>query len=110
MAGTGNYMSMGSHRVVAAMRLGDRSYYTFVGLSLPEPWKADNVALLNDAEALKRTLVTKYLSGWSKINTDLIAHSDGEFYTWPLYGLAAEDLDWQTVPGVALIGDAAHIW
>lgn len=109
MAGTGNYMSMGSRRLVAAMRLGDRSYYTFAGLSLPESWKSDNAALLEDPEALRRTLVTKYLLGWSKTNTDLIAHSDGQFYIWPLYGLAAEDLAWETVPGVALVGDAAHI-
>ncbi|KAM0702106.1 hypothetical protein Q7P35_011016 [Cladosporium inversicolor] len=109
MAGTGNYMSMGGRRLVAAMRLGDRSYYTFAGLSLPESWKSDNAALLEDPEALKRVLVTKYLSDWSKINTDLIAHSDGEFYIWPLYGLAAEEMEWQTVPGVALVGDAAHI-
>lgn len=109
MAGTGNYMSMGSHRLIAAMRLGDRSYYTFAGLSLPETWKSDNAALLNDPAALRHTLVTKYLSDWSKKNTDLITHSDGEFYVWPLYGLAAEDVEWQTVPGVALVGDAAHI-
>jgi 2-polyprenyl-6-methoxyphenol hydroxylase-like FAD-dependent oxidoreductase len=110
MAGTGNYMSMGGRRLVAAMRLGDRSYYTFVGLSLPESWRSDNAALLEDPEALRRKLVTEYLSDWSKTNTDLIAHSDGEFYIWPLYGLAAADVEWQTVPGVALVGDAAHIW
>ena len=110
MAGTGNYMSMGKRRVVAAMRLGDRSYYTFAGLSLPESWRSNYAALLDDPEALRRTLVTRYLSDWSNTNTDLIAHSDGEFYIWPLYGLAAEDLAWQTVPGVALIGDAAHVW
>ena len=109
MAGTGNYMSMGRHHLVAAMRLGDRSYYTFAGLSLPESWKSDNAALLEDPEALRRKLVTEYFSDWSKTNTDLVAHSDGEFYIWPLYGLAAEEMEWQTVPGVALVGDAAHI-
>ena len=110
MAGTGNYMSMGGRRLVAAMRLGDGSYYTFVGLSLPESWRSDNATLLEDPEALRRKLVTEYLSDWSKKNTDLITHSDGGFYVWPLYGLAAEDMEWQTVPGVALVGDAAHIW
>lgn len=103
-------MSMGGRRLVAAMRLGDRSYYTFAGLSLPESWRSDNASLLNDPEALRRTLVTKYFADWSHTNTDLIAHSDGGFYTWPLYGVSAEDMEWQTVPGVALIGDAAHIW
>lgn len=95
---------------MAAMRLGDGSYYTFVGLSLPESWRSDNATLLEDPEALRRKLVTEYLSDWSKKNTDLIAHSDGDFYVWPLYGLAAADVEWQTVPVVALVGDAAHIW
>ena len=106
----GNYMSMGGRRLVAAMRLGDRSYYTFAGLTLPESWKNDNAALLNDPDALRRDLITKHFSDWSKINTDLITHSDGGFYVWPLYGIPAEQVEWRSVPGITLIGDAAHLW
>jgi 2-polyprenyl-6-methoxyphenol hydroxylase-like FAD-dependent oxidoreductase len=108
--GTGNYMSMGGQRVMAAMRLGDRSYYTFAGLSLPESWKNDNATLLSDPEALRHKLVSDHFADWPKCNTDLIVRSDGGFYAWPLYGLAAKDVEWPTFPGVTLIGDAAHLW
>jgi 2-polyprenyl-6-methoxyphenol hydroxylase-like FAD-dependent oxidoreductase len=110
LAGTGNYMSMGGRRVITAMRLGDRSYYVFVGLSLPESWKSDNADLLKDPPRLKRELVAKHFEDWPKATTDLMAKSDGEIYTWPLYGIPAEKAGWETVPGVTLIGDAAHTW
>jgi 2-polyprenyl-6-methoxyphenol hydroxylase-like FAD-dependent oxidoreductase len=110
LVGTGNYMSMGGRRVMTAMRLGDRSYYTFAGLSLPELWKSENAELLKDPPRLKRELVAKYFSDWPKATTDLMTNSDGEIYTWPLYGIPAEEAGWETVPGVTLVGDAAHTW
>ena len=110
LVGTGNYMSMGGRRVVTAMRLGDGSYYAFAGLSLPESWKLDNADLLKDPPRLKQELVAKHFADWPKATTDLITKSDGEIYTWPLYGISAEEAGRETVPGVTLIGDAAHMW
>lgn len=109
-AGTGNYLSMGNCGVIGAMRLGDRSYYTMAGLQLPESWKNDNVDLINDPSALRRKLAKDHFPEWSSVNTDLITQSDGEFYVWPLYGMRSEALEWESVPGVTLIGDAAHLW
>lgn len=103
-------MSMGGRRTISAMRLGDGSYYAFAGLSLPEAWKSDNADLLKDPARLKRELVAKYFADWPNATTDLMTKSDGEVYTWPLYGVSAEKLGWETVPGVTLIGDAAHTW
>lgn len=109
-AGTGNYLSMGGGRVVAAMRLGDRSYYTFAGLELPETWRKDNSGLINNPAKLRQTLAKDHFADWPAVSTDLITQSDGDFYVWPLYGVNAEAMEWQTVSGVTLIGDAAHLW
>jgi len=103
-------MSMGGRRVMTAMRLGDRSYYVFAGLSLPESWKSENADLLKNPPKLKRELMAKHFADWPKATTDLMNNSDGEIYTWPLYGVSAEKVGWQTVHGVTLIGDAAHLW
>lgn len=103
-------MSMGGSRVMAAMRLGDGSYYTFAGLKLPESWKSDNKVLLSNPAQIRQELVAKHFADWPRTTTDLTAQSDGEFYAWPLYGMPLESLSWQTVAGVTLIGDAAHIW
>ena len=103
-------MSMGGRRTMNAMRLGDRSYYTFAGLSLPESWKTENAELLDDPPRLKRELAAKHFADWPKATTDLMTKSDGDVYTWPLYGASAEEVGWETVPGVTLIGDAAHTW
>jgi len=95
---------------MTAMRLGDRSYYSFAGISLPESWKSDNADLLKDPTKLKRELVAKHFADWPKATTDLMTNSDGDIYTWPLYGVPAGKVGWETVPGVTLIGDAAHPW
>lgn len=101
---------MGGGRVMAAMRLGDRSYYTFAGLELPETWRKDKAALISNPSELRQKLAREHFADWPKVNTDLITQSDGDFYVWPLYGMKAEDMDWKSVSGVTLIGDAAHLW
>lgn len=109
LVGTGNYMSMGGGRVVAAMRLGDGLYYTFAGLSLSEAWRHENAALISNAARLREVLVREHFADWATTNTDLIANSDGEFYVWPLYGLSVGSLPQRSMPGVTLVGDAAHL-
>lgn len=102
-------MSLGEGKMLCCMKLGDGTYYSGVGLKLPETWSADNAALLKDAPALRTHLVEEYYASWPQLHTDLIRHSDGNFHSWPLYAMPTDSLCWKTVPGVALIGDAAHV-
>jgi len=109
LAGKGNYNAIGSGKILVAQLLDDGSYYIVVGLRLPEHWNLSN-ALLSDPPALRRWLLTKHFAGWAKAHRDLIKHSEGDFRFWPLYASPLQSLSWQTVPGVTLIGDAAHVW
>lgn len=102
-------MAFGNGKQIAAQRLGDGSYYVIVGLALPEHWAEENAALVQDSATLRQALVLGNFAEWAKVHTDLIAHSDSEFHVWPLYAMPTESLAWKSVPGVTLIGDAAHV-
>ena len=105
----GLYMSLGDEKTVGLVKLGEGSYQLFVGLRLPENWASDNAALLRDPLALRQWLLRDALADWAQVHQDMVQHSDGDFRAWPLYALPPESLSWQTVPGVALLGDAAHL-
>ena len=73
-----------------------------------EVWRAENKALLNDPDALRSDLHNNF-EDWSELHRNLIKYSDGAFHVWPQYSLNPEDLEWESVSGVTLVGDAAHL-
>lgn len=109
LVGNGNYIAFGEGNQMVALKLGDGSYYIGVGMRLPENWCSENATVLKDPSALRQLLRNNYFANWPQLHTDLFEHSDEHFYAWPLYGMPTESLSWRTVPGVTLIGDAAHV-
>ncbi|KAF2470017.1 putative monooxygenase [Lindgomyces ingoldianus] len=109
LAGNGLYMAIGDGKQIVILKLGDGSYYIGFGLRLPENWSSEQAALIKDSSALRQWLLSDGFADWPEAHTDVIRHSDGDFYVWPLYAMPTESLSWQTVPGVTLIGDAAHV-
>ena len=109
LAGRGNYIAMGDRRMIVTMKLGSGAYYIAVGLWMSEQYKNDNAAILDDPDKLRQAIVEEHFTNWPNIHTDLIRHSDGHFHIWPLYSLPTDAMDWKSIPGVTLIGDAAHL-
>lgn len=109
LVGHGMYMAMGENRQLLAVLLGDGSYHIGIGLRLPETWSSEHAALLNDPSSLRKHLVQEHFADWPQVHTDFITKSDGSFRAWPLYAMPKESLSWKTVPGIALVGDAAHL-
>lgn len=108
MAGLGNYMSFGNQRAIAAQRTGDGSYSLLFGLPLSErsEIKSD---LVKRPRELRDWLVREAYQDWAEVNSDIETYSDAGFGVWRLYGLPKDALSWDTVPEIALIGDAAHL-
>ena len=107
LAGQGNYMAVGNGNMLAVQKLGS-GYYIAAGLHLPEGWSRES-ALQVDSLALRQSLVQDNFASWPQVHKDLIIHSEGDLRAWPLYAMPIESLSWQTVPGITLIGDAAHV-
>ena len=102
-------MVFGDEKQLVVMKLGDGSYYIGVGLRLPESWSSENAALLEDPSALWQSLLRDRFVNWPQVHTDLIKNTEVNFRAWPLYAMPTKSLSWQAVPGVTLIGDAAHV-
>ncbi|KAK4565939.1 hypothetical protein LTR86_003788 [Recurvomyces mirabilis] len=111
LVGAGGIMATGSRRQIAAQRMTDDSYSVAIGLALPEDWSRDpvNAELLNSTSAFKEWVMGEKFSGWSTKVTDLIKNTESPCRAWPLYAMPVDSLAWETAPGVALIGDAAHV-
>ncbi|KAI7478575.1 hypothetical protein KC351_g8094 [Hortaea werneckii] len=107
LVGNGTYMALGGGKQLVGQRLGSGSYFVGVGLHLPETW--DVKANLADPSAFRRHLVSNDFKEYADKHKDLILHSEGAFYSWPLYELPKDSLRWYHVPGATLIGDAAHL-
>ena len=107
-AGPGSLLYIGSARQIAAQRLADGTINTYICFRLPEAWSKSDQQHRSDPTEFRRKLLDNQFSDWADEAKDFIRHSEGPLYAWPLYFIPTEHLCWKTVPGVALIGDAAH--
>ena len=89
-------------------RQGDGSYRNYFGLQVPENFFRNGTVDLQDVEATRRLLLSDFYADWSEEYKDLIRHAT-DFRAWPLYTLSTEDMGWKSVPGLTLVGDAAHL-
>lgn len=99
--GKGMFGGMGSGKQIIAQNLGDGSYNVYIGLRLPEDWERPEVG------ELKESLLKNEFADWSPELRNVLAQCKS-FHSWRLWAMEPDELCWQTTPGIALIGDAAH--
>ena len=83
----------------------DGNLHTYVMLARPQDWFAD-IDFTDSAAATAR--IAAEFDGWAPELTALITDGDTAPVLRPLVALPVEHR-WQRVPGVTLIGDAAHV-
>ena len=80
----------------------------YLGIRLLENWSHENAERLKSKD-FRYKIVKEHFSDWQPEWTRSVAGADGEWMAWPLYYMPTESLNWKSVPGVTLIGDAAHV-
>ncbi|KXT06959.1 hypothetical protein AC578_7243 [Pseudocercospora eumusae] len=105
----GTFNSVGTGNMLTLQYTGDGLYNVYIGLKLPDSWAAEGSRLLQDPPALRKWLIKEPFADWAESVTDVIRDGEGEYRMWPLGSIPLESLDWTSVPGVTLIGDAAHV-
>lgn len=99
--GSGTLMAVEPGQGILAHRNCDRSIHTYVAVNRPEAWFAGPPgASAERVEAL--------FEGWAPPLRMLIAATDAAPVIRPIHALPA-GLTWRRVPGVTLLGDAAHL-
>ena len=103
--GAGSLFALAPGKGFLAYRETGGTLHTYVQLKAPQDWLADTD--LADSAAVTARVVAEF-DGWAPELTALITGSDTAPVVRPLYTLPAGHR-WARVPGVTLIGDAAHL-
>ncbi|MFE9407150.1 FAD-dependent oxidoreductase [Streptomyces sp. NPDC006530] len=103
--GGGSMIALRPDRELFAHREKGDTLHAYLGLYEPREW-FDAIDFTDSAAALAR--VAREFDGWAPELTALITEADTAPILRPLYALPTEHR-WDRVPGVTLIGDAAHL-
>src|ERR1700760_2986956 len=103
--GAGSLFALAPGRGFLAHREAGGTLHAYVQLKVPSDWFAR--LDLADAAAVSARVAAEF-GGWAPELTALITDSDTAAVVRPLYTLPAGHR-WTRVPGVTLLGDAAHL-
>ncbi|MBF6174990.1 FAD-dependent oxidoreductase [Nocardia blacklockiae] len=107
LVGSGTLMATAGATMLSAQRADDGRLSVYAGLAdVPVDWHVDAGVDLDDPAAVREHLLGSF-DGWHDSLRDLIRHST-DFVNRPLYVLPVGH-SWDHVPGVTLLGDAAHL-
>ncbi|MFJ4653322.1 FAD-dependent oxidoreductase [Nocardia sp. NPDC088792] len=103
--GDGSLYALAPGRGFLAYRGRGGTLHTYAQVSAPQDWLAGTDTA--DGAAVSRRVITEF-DGWAPELTALITDSDTPPVVRPLYTLPVGHR-WARVPGVTLLGDAAHL-
>ena len=103
--GSGTLMAVAPGRAILAHHHANGMLHTYIALSKPETWIAA-IDFNRKTDALNS--IEMAFAGWSAQLLALVTASDIAPVVWPIYALPV-DHRWKRIPGVTLIGDAAHL-
>jgi 2-polyprenyl-6-methoxyphenol hydroxylase-like FAD-dependent oxidoreductase len=98
-------MAIAPGKGILAHRESSGVLHTYVALNKPEDWFA-RIEFSDPVAALAR--VAEEFDGWAPELTALITDSETDPVPRPIHALPVEHR-WDRVPGVTLLGDAAHL-
>lgn len=103
--GSGTLLAVGPGRAILAHHHANGMLHTYIALNKPESWIAA-IDFNRKPDALNR--IAAEFSGWAAHLLALVTASDTTPLVRPIYALPVEH-QWKRIPGVTLIGDAAHL-
>ena len=105
VVGSGALFAVAPGKGILAHREPNGTLHAYVELKKPKDW-IDSIDVSDPVTALNR--VVKEFDGWAPELTALIIDGATAPVFRPIYALPVEH-SWDRVPGVTLLGDAAHL-
>ncbi|MFG2831947.1 FAD-dependent oxidoreductase [Streptomyces sp. NPDC048434] len=107
MVGAGTMVAKAGGKALFAQRNSNGHIRAYIAFRAPENWHLAAGVDLDDTAAVRTHLLTMF-DGWDESLLRLLRYNDGGFTNRPLFALPAPHT-WEHVPGVTLLGDAAHL-
>ena len=107
LVGAGMMLALGNGKGFLGHRDPDGSLHIYVALQTSADWATSGEIDFTDVEKAKVAL-DELFSDWHKDLRLFIAEADGELVPRPIHALPIGHR-WDRVPGVTLLGDAAHL-
>lgn len=107
LVGHGSMFALADEKGLIAQRNGGGRVRVYVAAKVPESWVDSGVIDPGNSAAAKKYLLDLF-AGWDGGLRALIADSDDTLVARPIYALPVGH-HWDRVPGVTLLGDAAHL-
>ena len=107
LVGRGSMFALSDEKGLITHRDGDGRITVYGAFTAPEQWMTANGIDVHNTGAIKQYLLDTF-AGWDNRLRALIAESDAEFIPRAIYALPVGHR-WERVPGVTLLGDAAHL-
>lgn len=107
LVGNGSMLAKGAGRSLVAQRNSNGHIRAYIAVRVPEDWHLAAGIDLGDQQAV-RTHLLRMFDGWDESLRYILRNSDSGFINRSLFVLPAPHT-WEHVPGVTLLGDAAHL-
>ncbi len=107
LVGHGSMFALSDEKGLITHRDGDGRITVYIALKTPEHWATSSGIDFHDTEAAKLQLLNHF-PDWDDQLRTLIAESDTELLPRSIYALPVGHR-WERIPGVTLLGDAAHL-
>lgn len=105
LAGPGFFMSFGDHNGFLGHRETDGSLHVYTAVKAGEGW-LDGIDFSDPQQAKQAVLA--HFEGWHETLRAFVADADGDLVPRKIYALPVGHR-WDRIPGVTLLGDAAHV-
>ncbi|MFI5642574.1 FAD-dependent oxidoreductase [Streptomyces goshikiensis] len=105
LVGRGTMSAKAGHRSLVLQRNSNGHVRAYINFRGPRNWHAG--LDLADTQAVRARLLAQY-QGWHESLLDIVRDNDGGFINRPMFVLPVPH-SWQRVPGITLLGDAAHL-
>jgi 2-polyprenyl-6-methoxyphenol hydroxylase-like FAD-dependent oxidoreductase len=107
LVGPGSMFALADGKGFLAHRDADGGLHVYIALTTPADWATSGEVDFTDPDTSRAALL-RHFDGWATSLLTIIATTDGPLIPRPIYAMPVGH-SWPRVPGVTLIGDAAHL-